>query len=444
MALFARRIIQRYLDESTGLVGTDKLRDWTRRLNKVSDDYVATEWEVVLLRAFARFGNISHEPPQGQRRIDLIFKSFDRRLGFGAEITAISDRSLHARNPTDRFQEELGRHLRKAGITTGRFIFRVEEERPVPSRGSGKKRRLLLPPFNQFQTVIFDASFKGYLAAIQREPGRPRDHRVYRGSPAVDIALQYRPERAAFTISGTHALYTGTTVNDDNPLFNALKEKAVQLRRCRYEGVRGVIVCDMGARILTEEANWSTYSAREVVSEFLRQNKSTAFVVTIGVKSRATNIGARIRHTIEPRLFVRDTAADWARDLDALLGRVVASLPAVRETPDNALNSLKWNRLTRGERPYLGGTVVTGNEIRISARELLDLLAGRLDQEGFARNHDMGGGNIFSVWRARGRTIRQTRLERCPDEDDDWVVLEFEDNDPAVCNFTAPGRHTKP
>ena len=78
------------------------------------------------------------------------------------------------------------------------------------------------------------------------------------------------------------------------------------------------------------------------------------------------------------------------------------------------------------------------NEIRISARELLDLLAGKLDHKRFAENHDMGGGNIFTIYRAKGKMISEASVERRPEEDDDWIILKFSADDPAVSDFKMP------
>ena len=79
-----------------------------------------------------------------------------------------------------------------------------------------------------------------------------------------------------------------------------------------------------------------------------------------------------------------------------------------------------------------------GNEIRVSARELLDLLAGRLDQKRFAQNYAAGAGNIFSTYQAQGKMIKRAAVERRPEEDDDWVILDFGADDPAVSSFRVP------
>src|SRR4051794_10662195 len=117
MAIFARRVIARCLRANASFASPEKLRDWAKRLDTVSDDYVATEWEIVLLSAFAGFGNVRYEPPIGPRPIDLIFESSDQQLQFAADITAISDDPLHKKNPIEQFGDELRRRVAKAKIT---------------------------------------------------------------------------------------------------------------------------------------------------------------------------------------------------------------------------------------------------------------------------------------------------------------------------------------
>jgi len=67
------------LVESSKMFGRERrvrldrnLRDWVQRLNRVSSDYVATEWEVVLLRAL-RNSEKSHEPRLGRRSLLFVF-----------------------------------------------------------------------------------------------------------------------------------------------------------------------------------------------------------------------------------------------------------------------------------------------------------------------------------------------------------------------------------
>jgi hypothetical protein len=239
---------------------------------------------------------------------------------------------------------------------------------------------------------------------------------------------------------GQYGAYASTTVKDNNPLFNALKRKAEQLRRSGYEGLRGVIVCDGGAQILNETPNWAIYSLREVVRDFFRQNASIAFVITVSMKWKWFNSSSARKFEYMTQLFVRDDTSEWAHDLGRLLDNVLRQLPEPSQTPENATNQLKWNRSTKSTRPYSGGGwELKGNEVKISARELLDLLAGKLSHKQFAEDHTVAHGNMFRVFRDQGKMIRRIWVEHQPERDDDWIVIQFSTGDPAVCDFEAPG-----
>jgi hypothetical protein len=437
MALFTRRVIQKCLDENAEFVSKNHLKDWVHRLNRISNDYVATEWEVILLRGFARFGKVQHEPTVGSRPIDMVFESHNRKLKFAADIAAISDEQLHERNPIDRFQSELSRRIAKAQISTGRFLVVVREDQPVAHRGTGKKRRLSLPPVSQFATYIFNAAFDQYVEAVRKDPRRLRHHHVHCQAPDIALTIEYQPGKGSGSGIASYGSYTSTTVKDDNPLFNALKSKAAQLKKSGFEGIRGIIVCDRGSRMFNEMSNWATYSMSEVIREFFRQHTSVSFVVAIGIRSRASTMSGTFHKDLEPRLFPRDAdvKAAWVSELDRLIIDVTRSLPEIYQTPENAINSLKWNRSTTRTNLYQGGSIVKGNEIRISARELLDLMAGKLDQKRFAQHHAVGNGNIFKTFHDHGKIIKRAQVEPRPDEDDDWIILEFETGDPAVSEF---------
>jgi hypothetical protein len=55
---------------------------------------------------------------------------------------------------------------------------------------------------------------------------------------------------------------------------------------------------------------------------------------------------------------------------------------------------------------------------------------------GFDRNAKDYRGNPFH--NLDGLTLKNARLEPCPDKDDDWLVLELEGGDPAVSPITNP------
>ncbi len=443
MALFARRIVQRCLDEAAKFTAQDNLHDWVQRLNKFSDDYVATEWEIVLLWAISKFGAILHEPSIGGRPIDIVFDGRNGTLRFAADIVAISDQSLHKQNPIWPLREELTRRVTRAGIVSGGFSLQVKEANPIPSKGSGKRRRLLLPPVRQFSSLVFNEKFETFICAIRSNPSVRTSCRVLNSSPLVDLTVFYEPGRKGVGIS-SHGSYTCTTVIDDNPLYNALKLKAGQLRGSGYDGIRGVFVCDRSSRIFSEKSSWYAYSPGDVIREFFRQNSSISFVVTIALNSSTSVFGRGPYHDFQAQLFVRDLNERWVQELESLIVQAISTLPPIQQTPENAINSMKWNQSTLRTKPYLGGSELSIGRnrmtIKISSREVLDLLAGKLDHKRFAENHvnQQGGTNIFNLLRNRGAMIEGAGFESRPEEDDDWIVLRFREGDPAVSPFKEP------
>jgi hypothetical protein len=216
MALYSRRVIDRCLSGNRALVSDEKLRDWVRRLNTVSDDYVATEWELVLLNAFAKCGKVQHEPPTLAAPLDLIFESSDGRVQFGADIAAISDREMTRRNLVDRFQEELCKRITQAKIENYRFMFRVDEEQPIAARGTGRKRKLLVPAASQLSTHVFNADFDRFMEGVRTQPHVVQSHVIRNASPAISVSIQYSPAIGS-AVCGHYGSYTSTTIKDKIP-----------------------------------------------------------------------------------------------------------------------------------------------------------------------------------------------------------------------------------
>jgi hypothetical protein len=85
-------------------------------------------------------------------------------------------------------------------------------------------------------------------------------------------------------------------------------------------------------------------------------------------------------------------------------------------------------------------------KVRISARALVELLAGKVNQREFFEIHGFvpselfaaDASNPFSVALNRGRLISEVSLERSEIEDDDWITFELRGPDPAISPFTIP------
>ncbi len=432
MAIFTNRVLLRCLNENALIVSRERLHDWGQRLDDIRDDYAATEWEIVLVNRLSKLGTVEYERPE-RGRIDLVFSASDVGASFAADIVTISDQQLHKNNPIGRFWEELSRRVRH--VRFGGFAFHVGEKRQPIHLGSGNKRSLLLPAKPRDRDrLIFNEAFGTFLQFVKRSPGSSREYHAV--SPGVDVRIAYLPGKYG-VFQGQHGSYTGTTVIDNNPLFNALKGKTQkrQLKRCNFDGPKGIIVCDGGCRMLDEPlSHHSTYSVRQVVGEFLRQHKSVDFVAVIAIKSEwPSTSGHSYRYAL--KIFVHPGNEVLEGRLRGVLEKVIRDLPRLEMTPENAIQRLKFSKATGRDIAHGGGWQVSGRTIRISARSLLDLMAGKLSQDRFVKEHSLGGGNFFELHLKRGELITKALVEHRPDEDDDWIVFEFGPPDVAAASF---------
>ena len=81
------------------------------------------------------------------------------------------------------------------------------------------------------------------------------------------------------------------------------------------------------------------------------------------------------------------------------------------------------------------------NEIRISARGLLELLSGKISQERFFTLHQwVPMENPLHAQLSQGRLITEITIEKGAGEerDDDWLTIRFGERDPAVAPFITP------
>src|SRR5947209_3104893 len=156
MALFSRRILQRVLDESGSYLDEKQQEELCNLLNSVRDDYLANEWEHVLLNAFSKLGKIEYERCiAGSRKPDLLFECSSPPLRFLADIKTISDLGLKKLNPVEPLQGEFLRYLGKHKMLGGGFHLRVDSHPSKVFRGSKDPLRSKLPSISQFHSKIF-------------------------------------------------------------------------------------------------------------------------------------------------------------------------------------------------------------------------------------------------------------------------------------------------
>ena len=432
MALFARRFLQTVLSESRAYLSDKQRQDVCKLLNTVHDAYVAKEWELAILHALNGLGTLQYEPSMpGSRRPDVLFTAVDG-LTFVADIAAVSDRGLHRENPFDSLQEQFSQRQKKFGLLDGGFDVRVNSYPINHYRGSGEKPRLKLPRIGDFPTKIFNARFQMFMNAVRSSPDEARQLAIE--DEGTSVHFSYSPSRRGFS-GGSHPAFDLTAVVDQNPVFNALSSKADQLRESGYDGMKGVLLCDAGCWSLHHErSNWEFYGRDEVIEYFLRQTQTVSFVVVLIVEQGQQTPGQVGKHVIRPALYLNSGAKQQGVALERFVGTLVSRLPCPEETPKNAQLRLKRKDGMTGRRL---GTLTHGGSIEMSARMLLEILAGQMTIDDFEQNYQMQHiQNPFRIKFQQGRLIDEIAVEHQPDKDDDRVTIRFGKADSAIAPFT--------
>jgi hypothetical protein len=136
-------------------------------------------------------------------------------------------------------------------------------------------------------------------------------------------------------------------------------------------------------------------------------------------------------------------------DISRAIDKALGEMPLPEETPENAIGHLKSQRCLVGQSRIGGMQVISGGRtmtVRISARALLELLAGKLDQKEFFERHGFLPSvpdvpprvNPFLVSVEKGRMIDSVSIEKSDAEDDDWITIELSKPDPAISPFVVP------
>lgn len=427
MAIFARRTIQRLLVENLSFLTRDQVMHHVNSLNSREPYALADEWEVVVLNAFSRLGWVEHEPDLGGPRKPNVYfgagSERGRRPRFVADITTVTNKGRNEENPIGVFDAELVRHVHKAGLDPDKFGLRVEGA--VEVSGKRKVTRLRLPPKAAVQRA-FGTSFDEYLIRCKREPDTPRQ--FSKTETGVQFAIEYSPSQPYHHIAYPSFDVAHTLVH--NTIHSSLEEKYDQLRETNSPVPSGIILCEVDCSLRN---SLSGFTPDQIINDFLRRRPSIAFVLALAavVDPPLGTLAPTPVPRIYSRLYKNPAARDPIGDSDAAtLEALVHQMPRPINGGHNALNAVRL--APRSSRSFGGGFTVTDNTLRISARSLLELLAG-------AQTPTAKVSQLVARMLKRGRTIDGVAIEPNPDLDDDWITIHFRDRDAAIATFKAPG-----
>ena len=107
--IFARRSIQRFIDQISQTLPQVSISKLVQKLNRNDRASLDFEWEAAVLFALHQVGKIAYETNHGGKGFpDVTFRLPDKKgIGFVADITAVSDSGLEDENPTRMLSEFL-------------------------------------------------------------------------------------------------------------------------------------------------------------------------------------------------------------------------------------------------------------------------------------------------------------------------------------------------
>jgi hypothetical protein len=430
--IYARRALQRRLNEVRDTLRPEIVDSLVRRLNQPGAPRMVAMWETVVLHALAKEGNLESEAPlPSGRRPDIRFES--DQLSFIADIATVSDDSLDDRNPYDELRELIQRAKKKLGLPLGGLDLQVHAKHEQTPRGP--LTILKLPPRAQLQTFVQEQIVPRLRE--QMEAGEyPLKVAINEGDAGLDITIDPTQRYG----SGRFAAYDVPKMKSRNPLFAALKDKANQLRAA--EGITGVILTDGDCVALSKRSpNWDEVSAKQIVSEFFRQFTSVDFVLLLSVRTNqyAEAPGRRRDFRNDAVLLVRDECEKGAA-LNNLFEKMSGHFPKPAMMPANGALRAREPKYDLG---HHGGHTMGGNMIRISLREFTEILAGlrTLDDNG-AKFVDAARAHPKEPNPVKAAIVRNLRKGRLPasikivktdeNDNDDWVEITFGEPDPAI------------
>lgn len=451
MAIFSRRDLQRLFDENAAFLTKKQIQKHINELNEAGEDAVAAEWEVVLLNALSKVGTVHHERKFGGSNPDVYFEAEgELTFSFLADITTASDKGLHEQNAIFELYEELREKYKERGLDSNHLYLEADGN-SWEVFANKDRARLWIPGKKRFEEVIFNS--ERFIKFLDEAVRAPNDYHECRFDDPFDFTIKYEPKRGSPGM--THFSYTQANSLTRNPVYNALEKKYKQLTKADYKGILGILLCD-GSSDLFHHAEGdfgTTYGVDQIVRYFLKEHEDISFVISFTVRHKDPYARHTVPHAYDSSsryeiymvIHLPERSAAIEKELVSLVEKLDKILPVPITHATNALHHNKSALKGEGT-SFKGGWSVSERKIRLSARALLELLAGKISYEEFLELHGFDpsevpsllSGNPFAYQFDRGKLIESISLHKSENEDDDYVDFEFGNPDPAVSPFKNP------
>lgn len=436
MAMFARRSLQRFLNELKDRISWEARMKIAAEMDRKDPSALGFEWELALIYALSQVGRVGYEAQfaGGARRPDISFEAADGSLRFVADVTTISDAGLEQENPVMRFDSALHQLKRKFGLTGSlhHHVGSVDEGANYRNR----KVRLKLPKISELESFLAKHVAPQFKRIAQEK--LPIATFAVK-EPDVEFQVTYNEgERYS---GASYTSFTAAYSLKRNPVYRALKSKRDQLTKSGATAPMGIFLCDGGCTLLSRPGRQHMqFGLDDVIGEFFREHASIAFAgVLVFPPPRAQAfVGIVKEKRITGRIYSNPSSRESlsAASLEALMNRGFALLPAPVATPMEALHWIGRSA------PYQGqpiGIITQGAAmVQMSARKIQEVLAGKITAQELFADYSRPGeppNNPFERALKAGLTIVATKITRVPESDDDLIEVDFGIPDPAIGKF---------
>jgi hypothetical protein len=452
MPIFARRRLQAMLDDLGPRLTPAKAADLLARLeHRQTDKALAAEIELGLLWAIGQVAHLTVEPQLDGSTPDALSNDLFPSGPTIIEITALSDDTFSGDRDMNRAANIIGQFAHRVRRGANKHLYFKFRARQYFDSNGFHRDRLISSDF------ALTPDFKECLRAWISAPDwpNPPEIRLEDEQQNVDVLVQWKkrvnPRFRVFSSMPPIAYDLKR-----NPLFRALRAKGRQLRSAPSGVLRCIFVGDAGCWMLRDiGANEPTYQAKnggQIILHFLARSSvdvvcvfsaapGTVFFDPLGVPCLSfSGLGGPLIWGV--RVFDRRQSCD--ENEHRKLASLADTLPPPRLEGYQARSLHRqgvFDPQARGR--YVGSAIIgrspTSMSIKVSARQLQELLAGRITLQEFEdRTFGRHTANQFEHQLKLGLTIHRVHVEEASvDQDDDHLVFDLEP-DPAAAPLRKP------
>jgi hypothetical protein len=385
---------------------------------------LSAELELGLLWSLKQVAEIEIAPviPNSASRPDAFSANLFPRAPAYVEITALSDDTFSgqvAMTRTANIISQFSERLRKG--SSKHLYFEFQEHRYYDN---GRYHRVRGVSGNFQLAPPLEAALNDWLKASDW----PSPPAIRLTDNQTDVVIRWKEKVHPLSRTFTSMPAVATHV-EDNPIFKRLRKKERQLSGIPAGSLKCIFLGDAGCRMLRElkPLGPTDVSGDQTIRHFLA--RSSVDIVCVFSPYRSLEM---FRGFSPPQwkvsLYerVQQSPGEYAR-----INRLATCIPKPQL---EGYQARSWheqgNFNPQGRGIYLGCRMTTQSSslsISISARMVLELLAGRLTQEQFHNFLFGENQNQFDHELRLGMTIQAARIDKGGlDEDDDHLVFDFE------------------